>query len=556
MSFSESSASAVPASLRHDSVSSADRRTEILRALREEQPIDRPPSHLFDSALEVDAVTSGSSLDLPSAIAGHERIRRRSELSRVKTPAPVEIIELPVLASINEQAQSSNAHATGVSAAMSSEASLGKVADIELAPTPYAGSLSYSQGESSSTPPAISPAQRAKFRLNSRIQFAALCYSFFLEGWNDGSTGPLLPRIQRNYKIGFAIVSLLFVTNCVGFLSGALMNVWLNHRFGFGKVVAFGALCQLIGYVMMAPGGPFGVMCVAFIFAGFGISLQNAQANGYVGNLKEHSRVKFGFLHASYGLGALVAPLVATHFSTAPHWSFHYLISAGIAVSNAIVLTTVFRLKTLDDVMAEAGQAADEAGVNENLYHQIMRLKEVHYLAIFSLIYVGVEVSIGGWIVTFIEQKRGGGASAGYISSGFFGGLMLGRITLMWLNRKIGERWVIVLYSLIVIVLEVTVWVVPSLIENAVAVAFIGLLMGPIYPILMNHSTSILPKWLLTGCLGYIGGVGQAGSAVLPFITGLLSSKFGIGSLQPFIVSMMSTMIALWVLVPKVRRIE
>lgn len=46
--------------------------------------------------------------------------------------------------------------------------------------------------------------------------------------------------------------------------------------------------------------------------------------------------------------------------------------------------------------MADAGQAAEEAGANENLYHQIMRLKEVHYLAIFSLIYVGVEVSIGG----------------------------------------------------------------------------------------------------------------------------------------------------------------
>lgn len=61
-----------------------------------------------------------------------------------------------------------------------------------------------------------------------------------------------------------------------------------------------------------------------------------------------------------------------------------------------------------------------------------------------------------GWIVTFIEQKRGGGTSAGYISSGFFGGelcserqrsaadyyrcfvgLMLGRVVLIWLNRKV-----------------------------------------------------------------------------------------------------------------------
>ncbi|KAF9816608.1 hypothetical protein IEO21_04009 [Rhodonia placenta] len=466
---------------------------------RAEHPSHRPAS-ISDFALDVDESAPVSSLDLPSTTGVSEHVRRRSELSHVQAPpAPADSIELATLA------------------------------------------------------------PRAKYRLNSRVQFAALCYSSFLQGWNDGSTGPLLPRIQRNYGIGFAIVSLLFVTNCVGFLSGGIINVHLNHKFGFGKVSRTGALLQLVGYVMMAPGGPFGVMCAAFVFTGFGIALQNAQANGFVGSLKEHARVKFGFLHASYGLGALVAPLVATHFSATSHWSFHYIISASIAVSNILLLVAVFRFRNQDDVMADAGQPAEEEGAKERLYHQIMRLKEVHYLATFALIYVGTEVSIGGWIVTFIEQKRGGTASAGYISSGFFAGLMLGRITLMWLNRKIGERWVIILYSLIVIVyasLEVTIWVVPSLLENAVAVSFVGLLMGPIYPILMNHSTTILPKWLLTGCLGYIGGIGQAGSAVLPFITGLLSSRFGIVSLQPFIISMVSTMIVIWAIVPKVRRIE
>lgn len=53
------------------------------------------------------------------------------------------------------------------------------------------------------------------------------------------------------------------------------------------------------------------------------------------------------------------------------------------------------------------------------------------------------------------------------------------------------------------------------------------------YPILMNHCTATFPKWLLTGCVGWVGGIGMAGSAVLPFITGLLASKFGIGALQP-----------------------
>lgn len=34
-----------------------------------------------------------------------------------------------------------------------------------------------------------------------RIQYAAMCWCFVLEGWNDGSTGPLLPRIQETYHV-------------------------------------------------------------------------------------------------------------------------------------------------------------------------------------------------------------------------------------------------------------------------------------------------------------------------------------------------------------------
>lgn len=34
-----------------------------------------------------------------------------------------------------------------------------------------------------------------------KIQFAALCWCLFLTGWNDASTGPLLPRIQDVYHV-------------------------------------------------------------------------------------------------------------------------------------------------------------------------------------------------------------------------------------------------------------------------------------------------------------------------------------------------------------------
>lgn len=34
----------------------------------------------------------------------------------------------------------------------------------------------------------------------ARVQFATVCWSVLLIGWNDGTPGPLLPRIQSYYQ--------------------------------------------------------------------------------------------------------------------------------------------------------------------------------------------------------------------------------------------------------------------------------------------------------------------------------------------------------------------
>jgi len=52
-----------------------------------------------------------------------------------------------------------------------------------------------------------------KQKATERVQFAAVCWCLFLAGWNDGTTGPLLPRIQEVYHVCFSsfLVMLLFV---------------------------------------------------------------------------------------------------------------------------------------------------------------------------------------------------------------------------------------------------------------------------------------------------------------------------------------------------------
>jgi len=47
----------------------------------------------------------------------------------------------------------------------------------------------------------ITELQAKEFRRRSRIHFAALCWCLFLEGWNDGSPGPLLPALQKAYNV-------------------------------------------------------------------------------------------------------------------------------------------------------------------------------------------------------------------------------------------------------------------------------------------------------------------------------------------------------------------
>ncbi|KAI0032855.1 MFS general substrate transporter [Vararia minispora EC-137] len=422
--------------------------------------------------------------------------------------------------------------------------------DVELQELPATSIENQSDRDAAAALPPPDPFVTHKALANA--QYAALCWSLFMAGWNDGTTGPLLPRIREVYHVGFAVVSLIFIVNCIGFVSGSVSNIWLTNKVGFGKAIVIGAFAQLVGYAIQAAAPPFPAFTIGYLFNGFGLSLQDAQANGYVASYRYNAAARMGVLHGVYGLGAFCSPLVATQFANMRRWSFHYLCSLGVALINLVLLSVIFRFKTQDECLAEVGQQPEAKDSSEDgHYRQIFKLRALHLLAFFTLIYVGVEVTVGSWSVTYVQDQRGGGLSSGYISSGFFGGLALGRVALLWLNSMVGERRVIFLYIILAIGLELVVWLVPSLVGGAVAVSIVGLLLGPVYPIIMNESSRILPRWLLTGCIGWIAGLGQAGSAVLPFMTGAIASGAGIQSLQPLLVSMMGLLMVLWALVPR-----
>lgn len=404
------------------------------------------------------------------------------------------------------------------------------------------------------------------------VVIAAFYYFFFVLGLNGGGTGPLLPRYQEFYEVDYLTVSMVFVSNACGSLTAAGITHFFGKRLQFSTIVIAASLLPFAGYSIMASAPPFGVMCMCFFINGINFSLINVQVNGILALLP--TKTPLGLGHSLFGAGALVAPLIATQFAQLPRWSFYYLILLGAALGNFSSLATVFWGRGLDEILQEMDipSAASEESTSDNdtmspvkespndstlppdNHGIIPRQFYTPLLALFTFICVGVEVSIGGWIVTFIINERGGGPSSGYVSTGYYAGLSFGRAALIWVNNALGERNAVFLYISLVIALELTIWFVHSLIANAVAAAVIGSLLGPLFPIVMSQARQLVPRSSLTASIGWIAAMGQIGSAMLPFATGALANRYGILALQPLIVAMMTLLGLLWFLVPPVHK--
>lgn len=223
------------------------------------------------------------------------------------------------------------------------------------------------------------------------------------------------------------------------------------------------------------------------------MGLQDALGNTFITRLPGASN-KMALAHAMYGLGAFVVPLVATQFARRTpqmegRWNYHYLVSLGVALANTLGLVWVFRGKREEALFEEQGfrpvgaegdekvhvghldhadgnpnqdddPTAEHASPSSALgshvkFKRILSSPFIHLVAAFSLLYVGIEVTIGGWAVTFIVEARGGGDDSGYVSSGFFGGLMVGRIVQIGVGRFVSEHRIVYVYTGIALALEI-----------------------------------------------------------------------------------------------------
>ncbi|EHY59330.1 hypothetical protein HRR83_001397 [Exophiala dermatitidis] len=398
----------------------------------------------------------------------------------------------------------------------------------------------------------------------NRWRLASASLAFFLMGINDAATGALIPYVEEQYSIGYAIVSLIFVTNAVGFISMAPVSQMIEARLGRARSLMISMTLLSIGYLAIICTPPFPVIVVAFYFMGCGMALFLAMTNAFIVNLL-NGTVILGFCHGLYGLGGIVSPLMATAMvSHGVHWAYFYAIPLSLSLSSIIFVGWSYRgfendtaVRLLTSLERTASRQASALGEPTKLQLLKRALKNRTTLlgATFIFFYQGSEVAISGWVISYlIHYRKGDPSQVGNVTSGFWAGITVGRFVLTHFAHKMGEKLSVMLLIIGAAVFQLLVWLVPNIIGNAVAESIVGLFLGPVYPCATALFSRLLPRSIQISSLSVVTSMGSSGGALVPFITGLLAQKLGTVVLHPIALISFAAMSVAWLLLPRVTK--
>ncbi|RGP62365.1 hypothetical protein FSPOR_9411 [Fusarium sporotrichioides] len=393
-----------------------------------------------------------------------------------------------------------------------------------------------------------------KYPRENVFKTGASFWSLLTSGANDAAYGALIPYLEKYYNLNYIVVSLVFLSPFGGYILAAVLNNTLHRRIGQRGIGVTCGLCHIAAYIIIALHPPYPVLVLAYSLAGFGNGISDAAWNAWVGNLDKANET-LGFLHAFYGIGGVISPLIATNMiakADLPWYTFYYVM-IGLALIELITCSWAF-WSNGPEVYRQTMDASNEdnQGMKEALFK--LPFARVTWLcAAFLLCYVGVEVSVGGWIVQFmIRVRKAENYPAGMTSMGFWLGLAVGRAILGFVTPRLGMKVAVSLYLPAAMAMQLIFWLVPSFYVSAVTVAFQGFFLGPLFPAVVVATTKMLPKHLHVSTIGFAAAFGGSGAAVLPFAVGAIAQAKGVKTLQPIILAFLTALLGLWLCMPRI----
>ncbi|EGR52902.1 uncharacterized protein TRIREDRAFT_54632 [Trichoderma reesei QM6a] len=405
----------------------------------------------------------------------------------------------------------------------------------------------------SALPPstAVSTAQRWNDPPRNKYRVLSCFFAFFVYGMNDGAPGAMVPLFGEYYRLRHSIVSLIFLSPMVGCVLASFASNRLHAVAGRRGVALTATGAYVLAYLGLSQHPPFGVVVFLLVLTGFGSGLMNGSWNSWVGGLVSGSTL-LGFLHGFWGAGATLSPILITRIATkVEHWWIFYTMMTGLACVACAGVTSSF----WDDAGAGFHRQSVAPRGNANAQPgtiKVLKNKITLTFSAFMVLYVGSEVTIGGWLLTFMMSVRNGSPTASSLAtSGFWIGLTVGRFALGWVTGYVGEKVMVTVYLLSAIGLELGFWLGKEFAVSAVMAALVGVSIGMIMPSGIRMMTKLLPPEKHLISVGFATAFAVSGSAVFPFVVGALAEAYGVEVLQPVALALFGTQLALWLFISR-----
>lgn len=327
--------------------------------------------------------------------------------------------------------------------------------------------------------------------------------------------GPTLPGLAQQVHADLSRISLLFVSQSVGYMVGSFQGGRLYDRMRGHPVMAAALLTIAATMGLMPLMFHLWLLILMMFMMGLGVGMLEVGGNTLlVWVHKEKVGPFVNGLYFFWGSGAFLSPIIVARI---------VLVSGGIAWAYW-VLALLIGPATLWLLLlpSPVPQAAPETETPVSLDYRLIGL-----VAFLFFLYAGILLSFSGWLFTYtLAMGLAGEAVAAYLTSAFWAALILGRLAAIPLAARFRPRYIL-LVDLLGCLVSVSLFLVwPYSLSVAWVGAFgLGLSLASFLPTIF---ALVERRMTLTGRVTSYFFIGASiGGIIQPWLVGYLFERIG-----------------------------
>lgn len=382
--------------------------------------------------------------------------------------------------------------------------------------------------------PAMHAAQTRRSPAPSALTVIITAYLIFIVlGFPDGMLGIAWPSIMGTFGLQNAQMGTLLLASTLGILVTSFNVGRLIAWFGISNVLIAANVLRAVGLlgIGLAPQWPL-LVASAFLF-GLGSGAIDGGINTYFA-LNLPSPRLMNWLHASFGLGATIGPIMMTALlSMGGIWRWGYVIVALVQMGMGLLVwarASAWQTRA-DTPGAEA--VTTRTSTRATLARPIVWVN----IAIFFF-YTGIEVTAGSWSYSLFTEARGiPVAVAGFWASLYWGSFTLGRFFFGIVADRFAVIPTVRAMCLTAIAAAACIWWNPADWVSFGGLAVLGFAMAPIFPLMITATPLRLGSGDASNAIGFQVAAASLGIGLLPGLAGLLADQFSLEIVGPFMVS-------------------